>query len=88
MKKYTAIGHWKGNSNMAHVTLEQNTKADFARDLTRNEFVAYVILTEKAIEKLAAAETSYDRFSMVCKMTGNYRKWQIITDYIEQVILN
>lgn len=81
MKKYAAIGHWKGNDNITSLAAAQNTKADFVNDLRKNGFVPYVVITEGMMEKLGAADDVYE---MVKKMTSNYRVWNDVTDYLEQ----
>ena len=43
----------------------------------------YVIISEKKMETLRNTD-SFDLFDEVTKMTTNYRKWNLICDYIEQ----
>lgn len=85
MKKYLAIGHFKGSKNITCVADAQNTKKDFQKDLKSNGFVAYVVITEKKLEELKALELcGMEVFNEVKKMTTNYRVWNDVVDYIEQ----
>lgn len=89
MRKYLAIGYFKGYSmdskNMTCVAMEHNTKRDFYNDLKANAFVLWVIITEKKLETLKNID-SFDLFNEVKKMTSNYRVWEDVTDYIEQCL--
>lgn len=49
-----------------------------------NEFVPYVVLTEKMLNKIQACTYSMDIFNQVAKMTTNYRVWEKVTDYLVQ----
>lgn len=49
-----------------------------------NEFVPYVVLTEKMLNKIQACTYSMDIFDQVAKMTTNYRVWEKVTDYLVQ----
>lgn len=49
-----------------------------------NEFVPYVVLTEKMLNKIQACTYSMDIFNQVAKMTTNYRVWKKVTDYLVQ----
>lgn len=81
MKVYAAIGHFKGNSNMTSVASVQNTKKDFVTDLRGNEFVPYIVITEKMLEILFTCDSVFEQ---VKKMTSNYRVWNDVCDYIGQ----
>lgn len=83
MKKYLAIGHFKGSKNMVSVAMSNNTLKDFCNDLKGNEFVAYVVLSEKKVNYLENV-SSFDLFDEVKKMTSNYRRWNDVCEYIEQ----
>lgn len=83
MKKYLAIGHFKDSKNMTSVAMQNNTLKDFYNDLKGNEFVAYVVLSENKVNYLKNV-SSFDLFNEVKKMTSNYRKWDDITEYIDQ----
>ena len=83
MKVYAAIGHFRDSKNMTCVALTQRTKKDFMTDCYGNEFVPYVVITEKMLEKLLAADCM-ELFDQVKKMTSNYRVWNDVTEYIEQ----
>lgn len=82
MKIYVAIGHFKDSKNITSVVLEQNTKKDFMRDCYGNEFVPYVVLTEKMLSKIQACTDELDIYEQVKKMTTNYRVWNDVTDYL------
>lgn len=47
MNVYVAIGHFKGSKNLTCVALTQVTKKAFMVDCYGNEFIPYVVLTEK-----------------------------------------
>ena len=82
---YAAIGHFKGSENMTCISSTQNTKADFIRDLRGNEFVPFVVITDKMFETLSGLD-GMDIFNQVQKMTSNYRIWNDVTEYIEQCL--
>ena len=82
MKVYAAIGHFKGNENIQSIAMTQRTKKDFMSDCYGNEFVPYVVLTEKMIAKIQTATFEMDVFEQVKKMTTNYRVWGVVTDYL------
>lgn len=83
-KIYAAIGHFKDTKNISSVAFRQNTKKDFMFDCSRNEFAAYVVLTETMIEKIFSLESSWDVYEQVKKLTTNYRVWNEVTEYITQ----
>ena len=84
MNKYIAIGHFKDNKNATIcVAFQQNTKQAFIDDLHGNAFVPYVVLTEKKLNSLEMVD-SFDLFDEVRKMTSNYRKWNIVCEFIEE----
>ena len=83
MKKYISIGHWKGNKNTTSVASTSRTKKDFREMLGGNEFIPYIILTEDRFNKVIELDT-FDLFNEVKKMTSNYRKWDEVTEYINQ----
>lgn len=83
MKKYISIGHWKDNKNTTSVASTARTKEDFRETLGGNEFIPYVILTENRFNKVIELDT-FDLFNEVKKMTSNYRKWDEVTEYINQ----
>lgn len=85
MKKYLAIGHFKECKNMVSVAMKCNTKESFKQNLTGNEFVAYVVITESKFNKIKYLD-SFDLYEEVKKMTTNYRKWNYIVEYIEQCL--
>ncbi len=85
MKKYIAIGHWVENKeNTTSVAMETTSIKSFRETLAGNTFVPYVIITEKKLEVLRKATADFELFEEVKKMTTNYRKWNEITDYIDQ----
>lgn len=83
MKRYLAIGHFKENKNMTSIFDDTNNIKSFRKDLAGNGFIPYVIITDKMMNKIETLD-SYDLFDQVSKMTTNHRKWDEITEYIEQ----
>lgn len=83
MKKYLAIGHWYDSENIVSVAMETTSIKNFRDNLGGNGFIPFVIISEKKMEILKNID-SFDLFDEVKKMTGNYRKWNDICDYIEQ----
>lgn len=83
MKKYAAIGHFKGSENMVSVAMKSTTIKSFRENLYGNEFIPFCIISEKKFEVLKNADCM-DLFEEVKKMTTNYRKWNDICEYIEQ----
>lgn len=79
MNVYVAIGHFKGSKNLTCVALTQVTKKAFMVDCYGNEFIPYVVLTEKMLDKIQSCD---DIFAQVKKMTTNYRVWNDVTDYL------
>lgn len=83
MKRYVAIGHFKGSENMVSIAEQTNSVKAFKDDLRGNAFVAYAVITESKMNKLRTADAE-GIFEEVKKMTSNYRVWLDVTDYIEQ----
>ena len=83
MKTYAAIGHFKDSKNMVSVAMKANSIKSFRENLAGNEFVAYVIISEKKLETLKKADC-FDLWEEVKKLTTNYRKWNDICEYFEQ----
>ena len=83
MKKYLAIGHWTGNDNTTCVAMKANNAKDFRDQLNGNGFIPFVGITEKKLETLESVE-GFEIYEEVKKMTTNYRRWEDITEYIEQ----
>lgn len=83
MKKYIAIGHWEGNQNTTSVSVKASTISSFRDDLKGNGFKAYVILTEKNFNEIKNMNC-FEIFERIKKLTSNWRKYNEITDYIEQ----
>lgn len=84
MKKYLAIGHWKETPDATiSVAMKCSSVKNFRENLLGNEFVPYVIISEN---KLNILENTDNLFEEVTKMTTNYRKWNLICDYIEQCL--
>ena len=63
MNVYAAIGHFKGNENITCIALMQSSKKEFMTDCYGNEFVPYVVLTEKMLNKIQACTYSMDIFN-------------------------
>ena len=83
MNAYIAIGHFKDSENTTTVALMQRTKKAFMRDCYGNDFVPYVVLTETMAEKVLHLD-HMALWDQVRKLTSNFRKWNEVTDYIEQ----
>lgn len=83
MKKYLAIGHFKESKDLTSIAMKATTKENFVKNMLCNEFVAYVIITEKMMNKIESM-CGMDLFNHVKKMTTNYRRWNDVVEYIEQ----
>lgn len=83
MNVYAAIGHFKDGKNITCVALTQTTKKAFMNDCYSNEFVPYVVLTEKMLSKI---QSSTDIYEQVKKMTTNYRVWNDVADYLTECL--
>jgi hypothetical protein len=84
-KKYLAIGHFKGQKNATlSVAWAARSIADFRATLYGNEFVPYCIISMKKLETLGNISDNYTLFEEVQKLTTDYRRWNLITDYIAQ----
>lgn len=83
MKKYIAIGHWDGNEDTTSTSCMEDTKSKFMETLKLNGFRVYVVLTEKAFDEMKEMDC-FDLYEKVKKLSSNYRKYNEITDYIEQ----
>ena len=79
MNAYVAIGHFKNSKNITCVALTQTTKKAFMNDCYGNEFIPYVVLTEKMLSKIQSCTDIYEQ---VKKMTTNYRVWNDVADYL------
>jgi len=85
MKKYLAIGHFKGSENMVSVAMEDASLKSFKENLQGNEFVAYAVVTEKKMDTLRnVLDDCFGLWDEVKKLTSNYRKWNDVYDYIGQ----
>lgn len=84
MKKYIAIGHFKGNKESTISVADMtSTKANFAENLRGNEFVAIAIFTEKSFNEIKNLD-AMEMYEKVKKLTTNWRVWNLICEYIEQ----
>lgn len=85
-KKFVAIGHYKGENGITSVAGTAYNVKDFRKQLIKNDFVQYVVISEKMLNRLLDMIDNEDMsvFNQVEKMTNNYRKWNDITDYIMQ----
>lgn len=84
MNAYLAIGHFKDNENVTCIAGAQCTKKAFMRDCYGNEFVPYVVITEKTFERLSKSDDELAVWEIVKKLTSNYRVWNKVADYIDQ----
>ena len=83
-KTYLAIGHWAEEKTATFsVAMRCNSIKDFRKQLAGNGFVPYVVITENKMNVLRSAD-EFGLYDEVKKLTGNYRKWNHICDYIEQ----
>ena len=83
MKRYLAIGHFTDSKNITSVAMKTTSIKNFRDDCAGNCFIPWVIISEKKMNVLKNVD-SFDLFEEVKKMTTNYRKWNDITDYIDQ----
>lgn len=83
MKKFVAVGHWAVNKNTTSVAEQGRTKADFAEMLKFNGFVAYSIISEEVFRSMKEMDC-FAIYDAVKAVTPNYRKYNEVTDYIEQ----
>ena len=83
MKKYIAIGHWSDSENIVSVAHSNNSLKDFRDDLGGNGFIPWMILTEKSFQDILDGA---DVWEMVKRKVTNYRKWDLVTDYISQCL--
>lgn len=84
MRKYLAIGHFKGSENMVSVAMQTTNEKSFRENLIGNEFIAWAVITEKKMETLKNTDDYFGLWEEVKKLTGNYRKWNDLFDYIGQ----
>ena len=83
MKRYIAIGHWSDSENIISVAHSNNSLKDFKDDLGGNGFIPWMILTEKSFQDILDGA---DVWEMVKRKVTNYRKWDLVTDYISQCL--
>lgn len=83
MKRYIAIGHWSDSENIISVAHSNNSLKDFRADLSGNGFIPWMILTEKSFQDILDGA---DVWEMVKRKVTNYRKWDLVTDYIGQCL--
>ena len=91
MKKFIIIGHFKGIKNITSVAISARTKGDVRNDCKGNEFIPWLILSEKDISKLKSIISNgiYEFegiYEFVKKRTTNYHRWEDLTEYIEQCL--
>lgn len=84
MKTYAAVGYFKfnGKERTQSVAMNATTRKNFTDNLRANEFVDYIVISEKKLEELKKIDNSYDMFNEVKKLTSNYRMWDFLTDYL------
>jgi len=84
VKKYIAIGHWGKDKDATYsVATTGYSLKDARRDYVNNDFVAYVIISEERLNQIKGKSYS-EICDEVMKMTKNYRRWEIIVDYLNQ----
>lgn len=89
MKKYIAIGTWRddSNKNLTSVALSTYNMTSFRDDLNGNGFIPWTIISEKKFETLlSVVDDGMELFNEVKKLTSNYRRWDLLVDYVEQCI--
>lgn len=87
MKRYMAIGYYKakaGNNDQSDTIYVSDTESlnDFKKQLIKDNFVAYVTITQKGMKKLVAAKGDIDVIREVIK--GFLRSYAY-EDYITQL---
>ena len=82
-KRYIAIGRFYGSTNITSIVDCGYTIKDVRRDCRGNNFIPYVILTEKKFLSLNGIG-ELQTYEEVKHLTSNYYKWSDITDYILQ----
>lgn len=85
MKKYIAIGHFNDSKNMTSVAMSASSIKNFRDDLGGNGFIPWVVISEKKMETLKNVDCM-EIFDEVKKLTTNYRRWNDVTEYIEQCL--
>lgn len=83
IKRYIAIGHFKNNTNITSIADCGYNIKDVRMDCRGNDFIPYVILTEKkfiSLNGIGVCQT----YEAVKHLTSNYHKWNDVTDYIMQ----
>ncbi len=83
MKKYIALGHFKGKTkeSITSIVITQVNKKAALNDCYGNEFVPFVVITEEAFYNLDSGDV-YNVFQAVKKMTTNYRVWDLVAQYL------
>lgn len=85
MKKYIAIGHFKGSENITSVAMGCTSRKNFVDNLKGNEFIAWAVMGERKLNALRKNIDDYfGLWEEVKKLTGNYRRWEDLCDYIGQ----
>lgn len=84
MKKYVAIGHFKGEKNIITVSMYQNSLKDFRRDMIANEFKVMAAMTENhMLQIIEERKTNYTAYmNSTARLTSNPRTQQELYDYI------
>ena len=80
MKKYITIGHLE-NEEITSAAFAANTMKEFKQELKANGFTPWLVLTEKGFIDII---NGADIFEIVKKKVSNFRRWDEITEYIEQ----
>lgn len=80
MKKYITVGHWE-DEEITCAAFAANTMKEFKQELKANGFTPWMVLTEKAFIDII---NGADIFEIVKKKVSNFRKWNEVTEYVEQ----
>lgn len=83
MTKYIAIGHFKESENIVSVALTARSIKDMKEQCAGNTFVAWAVFSEKKVEMMKNLN-SFDLYEEVKKSTTSYRRWNVVTDYVNQ----
>lgn len=82
MNKYIAVGHWAGSTNISSIVGSNDTMKDFRHDCKANGFIAYIVMKEDKFNNIKDDRDLI--YETVKKSTSNYRKWNIVTEYLTE----
>lgn len=83
MKKYIAIGHYRGSPCTANIISTADTMKDFRSHCLDSGFTPWVIISERRFSVINSNRDDPDKISdEVVKLTTAYWRWSKITEYI------